>query len=154
VCHESPLLPALVIDLMIHDFENLAAVAITPSQRETLKSLWLRYLLGLGDNDTDLFDLYDEETLWELVNLGLAEVEDKEWFLTGKGAQLAKILCRESKPGEKAEAIETATQRATKNLMGFGGIQLNQHGDLKKEDWPRYEMLLSEVLQLCSHPIG
>jgi len=101
-CHESPLLPVLVIDLMIHDFENLIAVAITPSQRETLKSLWLRYLLGLGDNDTDLFDLYDEETLWELVDLGLVEVEDKEWFLTSKGAQLAKILCSEGKPGEKA----------------------------------------------------
>jgi hypothetical protein len=91
---ESPLLPALVIDLMIHDFEKLVAVAITPSQRETLKSLWLRYLLGLADNDTDLFDPYDEETLWELVSLGLTEVENNEWFLTGKGAQLAKILCR------------------------------------------------------------
>jgi hypothetical protein len=49
------------------------------------------------------------------------------------------------------KAIHTATHRATKNLMGFGGIVLSKEGDLKKEDVPRYEMLLSELLYFYMH---
>jgi hypothetical protein len=48
-------------------------------------------------------------------------------------------------------AIFTATGRAAKNLMGLGGIELDQKGDLKEEDWPRYDMLHSEILYFYMH---
>jgi hypothetical protein len=49
------------------------------------------------------------------------------------------------------KAIFTATSSAAKNLMKFGGIELNEHGELKEEDWPRYEKLHSEFLYFYMH---
>jgi hypothetical protein len=48
-------------------------------------------------------------------------------------------------------AIMTAAHRSSKKLMALGGIELNNEGELKKEDWPRYEMLLSELLYFYMH---
>jgi hypothetical protein len=49
------------------------------------------------------------------------------------------------------KAIFTATHGAAKNLMGLGGIELDNKGDIKEEDSPRHEMLFSELLYFYMH---
>jgi hypothetical protein len=47
-----------------------------------------------------------------------------------------------------AKAIFTATHRATEKLRPLGGMEGTE---IKKEDFPRYEMLFSELLYFYMH---
>ena len=67
-------------------------VTLSVSQRATLKEIYPCALAGKADQ-ADLFSLYPSDDLWGLIDKGLAQVEKgtDRWFLTSRGAALAKV---------------------------------------------------------------
>jgi hypothetical protein len=80
----------------------MLSVTLFPSERATLKALYLRFVSGHAD-DGDLFESFAREDLEPLVDKGLVEVDEQNrWFLTSDGVYFAEMVASETSPFEKA----------------------------------------------------